>query len=67
VKLEKVGDAFAITRTELETEAKVSGIDDATFQKYALDAKQSCPVQKKLWLPDQENIFLLTAPFIEPP
>lgn len=48
VKLEKVGDAFAITRIELETEARVPGIDDATFQEYALDAKQNCPVSKAL-------------------
>lgn len=48
VKLEKVGDAFAITRIELETEARVPGIDDATFQQYALDAKQNCPVSKAL-------------------
>jgi lipoyl-dependent peroxiredoxin len=48
VKLEKVGDAFAITRIDLETEARVPGIDDATFQQYALDAKQNCPVSKAL-------------------
>ena len=48
VKLEKVGDAFAITGIELETEAEVPGIDDATFQKYAQDAKQNCPVSKAL-------------------
>src|SRR5215470_3558111 len=33
VKLEKVGEAFAITQIELETEGSVPGIDDATFQK----------------------------------
>ena len=33
---------------DLETEADISGIDDATFQKYALDAKQNCPVSKAL-------------------
>ena len=48
VKLEKVGDAFSITRIDLETEAEVPGIDDATFQKYANDAKQNCPVSKAL-------------------
>jgi osmotically inducible protein OsmC len=48
VKLEKVGEAFAITRIDLETEADIPGIDDATFQKYALDAKQNCPVSKAL-------------------
>ena len=48
VKLEKVGDAFSITQIELETEASIPGIDDPTFQKYALDAKQNCPVSKAL-------------------
>jgi osmotically inducible protein OsmC len=48
VKLEKVGDAFAITRIDLDTEADIPGIDDATFQKYALDAKKNCPVSKAL-------------------
>ena len=48
VKLEKVGDAFAITRIDLETEAQIQGIDDAAFQKHALDAKQNCPVSKAL-------------------
>ena len=48
VKLEKVGEAFTITQIELETEAEVPGVDDATFQKYALDAKQNCPLSKAL-------------------
>src|SRR5262252_5193522 len=48
VKLEKVGDAFSITRIDLETEAEIPGIDPATFQKYAQDAKQNCPVSKAL-------------------
>jgi lipoyl-dependent peroxiredoxin len=48
VTLAKVGDAFAITRIELETEAQIPGIDDAAFQKLAQDAKQNCPVSKAL-------------------
>jgi lipoyl-dependent peroxiredoxin len=48
VKLEKVGDAFSITRIDLDMEAEIPGIDDATFQKNALDAKQNCPVSKAL-------------------
>jgi len=48
VKLEKIGDAFSITHIELDTEAEIPGIDDATFQKYANDAKQNCPVSKAL-------------------
>ena len=38
----------SITMIELETEADIPGIDDAAFQKYALDAKQNCPVSKAL-------------------
>ena len=48
VKLDKVGEAFSITQIDLETEAEIPNIDDATFQKYALDAKQNCPVSKAL-------------------
>ncbi|HEV2834626.1 MAG TPA: OsmC family protein [Pyrinomonadaceae bacterium] len=48
VKLEKVGEAFSITRIDLETEAEVPGVDDATFQQYANDAKQNCPLSKAL-------------------
>ena len=48
VKLEKVGEGFSITTIELDTEADIPGMDDATFQRYALDAKQNCPVSKAL-------------------
>jgi lipoyl-dependent peroxiredoxin len=48
VKLDKIGEAFAITRIELETEADIPGINDASFQKFALDAKKNCPVSKAL-------------------
>ena len=48
VKLEKIGEAFSITQIELETEAEVPDIDDATFQQYAQGAKESCPLSKAL-------------------
>jgi lipoyl-dependent peroxiredoxin len=48
VKLEKVGDAFSITNIDLNTEAEIPGMDDATFQRFAQDAKQNCPVSKAL-------------------
>lgn len=48
VKFEKVGDAFAITRIDLATEAEVPNIDEPTFQSFALGAKQNCPVSKAL-------------------
>ena len=46
--LEKVGDAFAITKMHLMTEASIPGIDDAKFQEIAAGAKAGCPVSKAL-------------------
>jgi osmotically inducible protein OsmC len=48
VHIEKVGEGFSITRIELDTEAEVPGIDDATFQDFARKAKEGCPVSKAL-------------------
>ena len=48
VTLDKVGDAFAITRIDLDCEAEVPGIDDAKFQEQAKGAKEGCPVSKAL-------------------
>jgi osmotically inducible protein OsmC len=48
VHLEKVGDGFGITAIDLQTEARIPDIDDATFQKHADDAKTGCPVSKAL-------------------
>ena len=48
VHLEKAGDGFAIPQIELMTDAVIPGIDDATFQKHAADAKANCPVSKAL-------------------
>ena len=48
VSFDKVGDAFAITRVDLQTSADVAGIDDATFQALAANAKKNCPVSKAL-------------------
>lgn len=48
VQVEKVDDGFAITNIELTCTAKVPGIDDATFQKFAEETKTGCPVSKAL-------------------
>jgi osmotically inducible protein OsmC len=48
VKLEKDGDGFTITQIELETEGEVPGIDEATFESIAEEAKKGCPVSKAL-------------------
>jgi osmotically inducible protein OsmC len=52
VSLEQAGGAFTITRIDLETEGEVPGIDDPTFQKYADEAKKTCPVSKALAGPE---------------
>jgi osmotically inducible protein OsmC len=48
VKIEKVGDGFAITAIELTTVATVPGADAKTFQEVAEATKKGCPVSKAL-------------------
>jgi osmotically inducible protein OsmC len=48
VRLEKVGDGFAITHSDLICVAKVPNIDDRTFQEIAEQTKSGCPVSKVL-------------------
>jgi osmotically inducible protein OsmC len=48
VTLEKLEGGFAITAIALDTEGDVPGIDDATFQQLAENAKKGCPVSKAL-------------------
>ena len=48
VHIEKVGEGFSITKIELDCEAEVPGLDDATFQNLANKAKEGCPVSKAL-------------------
>ncbi|HEY7513789.1 MAG TPA: OsmC family protein [Vicinamibacteria bacterium] len=48
VHLEKVGEAFEITRIELDTEAEVPGLDEKAFLEHAENAKKGCPVSKAL-------------------
>src|SRR5687767_9462167 len=48
VRLEKVGDGFAITHSELVCVAKIPNIDDRTFQEIAEQTKAGCPVSKVL-------------------
>jgi len=48
VHLEQVDGGFAITRIELDCEAEIPGIDEATFQAQAQAAKEGCPVSKAL-------------------
>ena len=48
VALDKGPDGFAITRSDLVTEADVPGIDAALFAQLAEEAKKGCPVSKAL-------------------
>ena len=43
-----LGEGPAITKIELVCEAKVPGMDDATFQSFATRAKEGCPISKAL-------------------
>jgi len=43
-----VEGGFAISKIELSTEGVVPGIDEATFQKFAEEAKKGCPISKAL-------------------
>ena len=46
VVIEKDGDGFSITSVHLTLVAKIPGIDNATFQSIATNAKAGCPVSK---------------------
>jgi len=48
VTLEEVKDGFAVTASHLTLEAKVPGVDQATFKKLANKAKEGCPISKLL-------------------
>jgi lipoyl-dependent peroxiredoxin len=46
--LDKQEEGFGITRIELDTQARVPGIEDSEFQRIAEAAKQGCPVSRAL-------------------
>lgn len=48
VHFDRGDKGWSITGVELSTEAVVPGVDDATFNRLAEDAKKSCPVSKAL-------------------
>ena len=48
VRLAQQGEGFLIDRIALTLKAKVPGMDEATFQKLAADAKANCPLSKAL-------------------
>jgi osmotically inducible protein OsmC len=48
ISLEKVGEGFAITASQLTVNARIPGADAATFERIANEAKAGCPVSKVL-------------------
>ena len=48
VTLEKDGDGFTVTRSDLSLDASVPGIDADKFASIAEDAKANCPISKLL-------------------
>jgi osmotically inducible protein OsmC len=48
VSLEKEGEGFSITRSDLAVTGQVPGIDRARFEELAQKAKEGCPVSKLL-------------------
>lgn len=48
VHLSKGPEGFGISKIDLLCVGKVPGVDDATFQKHAQEAKVGCPVSRAL-------------------
>ena len=48
VTLEKVGDAFTVTSSHLDTTVKIPNADKAKFQQAAEGAKAGCPISRLL-------------------
>ena len=48
VKLEKVGEGFAVTSVHLEVRARIPGADNDAFMTAANNAKTGCPISKLL-------------------
>jgi osmotically inducible protein OsmC len=48
VTLDKEGDGFTITRSDLSLTGTVPGLDQTEFERLAAEAKANCPVSKLL-------------------
>jgi osmotically inducible protein OsmC len=48
VQLRNIEGAPTLARVDLDTEGRVSGIDEQRFQRYAEEAKAACPVSRAL-------------------
>lgn len=51
VHLDKLEEGWRITLIELQTEAKVPGLEEAQFLELATSAKENCPVSQALSSP----------------
>jgi lipoyl-dependent peroxiredoxin len=48
VKLDKDGEGFKVSRSDLQLEATVPGVDPQRFAEIANEAKANCPISKLL-------------------
>jgi len=48
VHFEKLEGGWTVTRIELETEARVPGVEEQAFQELAENAKTTCPISRAL-------------------
>ena len=48
VKLDKDGDGFKVSRSDLSLQATIEGLDEDRFRAIAEDAKANCPISKLL-------------------
>lgn len=48
VQLDKDGEGFKVSRSDLSLEANVNGIEESRFRQIAEDAKANCPISKLL-------------------
>jgi osmotically inducible protein OsmC len=48
LSFDKVGDGWTISAIQLDTTAKIPGIDEGKFQEIARKAKEGCPVSRAL-------------------
>ena len=48
VTFDKVGDAWTVTRSELDVVGTVPGLDEAGFDAAAQNAKDNCPISRAL-------------------
>ena len=48
VKLEKEGEGFRVSRSDLELNATVPGIDESRLRELAEGAKENCPISRLL-------------------